>query len=856
MKTESDFIKPYQAALLIGFKEQTGRIKKYRDLMIEQFGDKNSGLIPANNIHNFLGTHTSLAVLRDEINSFSGMSENSFTTVYKKVFDSILKIAPKYFSNRLNTIYLKNEDYEKSLEYYKKLYDQPNCVFYFKLELLEHLDLVVKSSIIDEILDEYGIRPCIITGTKTMYHIQDLQQLKLVQKNEIETFNERFISVTEVAKRLNNQVGAVNHWVSRNEIKIISPPLITRKKNHELSRKTNFIPRDMAEKYIYEVEFKRHIDTVFINYDIQWDPFETFSQLVNLYGYHFSSVANRTERYWHLFVKSKIHSTEVQDLKSFIHKFVHITGFLVNVVNASSKELFSFTSEEINFSLLNDMVHYTYREKYYSFIKQVHIEMVNMGGPSIFDINTIRSPKQERKKNHVPKEKVIYKPDIFVALFKYCSKEIEYHKQESIKDALLYGQQKFSAYASMWLYVILHLTNTWRHSDVVIFPRLKGLYKGKTLDWFKSYQLNEEEADLIVAYYEQQSYFHLKNNKTRYFIISEDLKVPFATAVLVCELIQREYDNEIVDIEGQISTECPLIDFRNSSNRPSKATHDAFFDKFLYKIVFENRKMNWTVTTLATDVISKLTGRNPLEIAKFLRNHSDEEITNIYIQLPREYIDFLSKQLFNIGTFGYIYDAMAQIIFDDTTTPLKYDGALAVKDAFGQPEVIESISKHLVALNKDRDYVIKALKDTPKDEVEKRMTYLKSGLMPSKRLEFECLIGVSNCPYPKRDCDNCHLSIPNRLAICKIGVDINEVIDEIMKTFIKTPHKAEKVRLSIKFYRQHQYLSTAIAKYGRDIVNQLVPGGLDAINIKMKHLPESKHLVSDEFRKLLMEGGL
>ncbi|UZD44902.1 hypothetical protein [Peribacillus frigoritolerans] len=82
MKTESDFIKPYQAALLIGFKEQTGRIKKYRDLMIEQFGDKTSGLIPANNIHNFLSTHTSLAVLRDEINSFSGMSENSFTTVY------------------------------------------------------------------------------------------------------------------------------------------------------------------------------------------------------------------------------------------------------------------------------------------------------------------------------------------------------------------------------------------------------------------------------------------------------------------------------------------------------------------------------------------------------------------------------------------------------------------------------------------------------------------------------------------------------------------------------------------------------------------------------------------------------
>ncbi|MFD6442786.1 hypothetical protein ACFWDG_24130, partial [Peribacillus sp. NPDC060186] len=235
MKTESDCIKPYQAALLIGFKGQTGRTKKYRELMIEQFGDKTSGLIPAKNIQDFLSTHTSLAVLRDEIRSFSAMAEHSFTTVYKKVFDTVLKISPKYFSNQFHVIYLKNEDYEKSLEYYKKLYGQPDCIYYFKLELLEHLDLVVKSSTIDEILDEYGIRPYIKTGRKTMYHIQDMQHLKMMQKNEIETFNERFISVTEVAKILNCRVSAVNHWVSRNEVKKLSPPLITRKKNHELS---------------------------------------------------------------------------------------------------------------------------------------------------------------------------------------------------------------------------------------------------------------------------------------------------------------------------------------------------------------------------------------------------------------------------------------------------------------------------------------------------------------------------------------------------------------------------------------------------------------------------------------------
>ncbi|WP_144528934.1 helix-turn-helix domain-containing protein [Peribacillus simplex] len=853
MIIEDDFISPYLAGVLIGFRENTAKIKKNRDLMIDNFGVTESKLIKRSRINEFLENHTSLAELRDIVISITGTKANSFTTKYKNVFKT-LKITPIYFSNKLNCIYLKNKDYEKAIEYFKKLAKHPESKLFYKMEILPILGIVEKNNRLEKLIGEYGLEPYIQSGPIQFYHESVLQKLKMIQTREISEFSQKYISVREVAAILNVPTSTVYGWISRNEIKVVTPPLITKIRNNEYSGRSSFIPKDVAKEYLSEVEFKRNLKELFIEYNVDWDAFKTYEKLIELYGYNFTSRAKMTDHYWSLFVKTKIKSTQKNDLKGFVHQLVLITGYLAEMVNASSKELFNFSSEEINKSLLSESVPYTYKEKYYAFINAIHQEVIKVDAPKIFDMEKIRSPKKERKKNHVPKEKVIYKPEVFVELIKYCSNEIEYHKKIAIKDARLYGQSEYTAFSNMWLYVILHLTNTWRHSDVVDFPRLEGLYQGKTLDWLENYDLTNDEAEIIVAYYENHSYFHSKNNKPRYFILSKDLKIPFATAVLICEFIHREFRNPILGTDGGFRS-C-LIDFGNFSNHPSATTHKTFFNNFKYNIQFENRKMNWTVTTLAADVIRKLTGRNPLEIAKFLRNHSDEEITNIYIQLPQEYINFIAKQLFDLGSFGYIYDAMAQIMFDDTRTPLDFTGALAIKEAFGDPEIIEGISKYLSALSKDQDFVINVLKETTTEEVAERMTYLKGGLMPSKKMEYQCLVGVSNCSYRERDCDICHLSIPNRLAVCKIGLDIHETIDEISRNYIQTPHEAEKLRLAIKFYRQREFLLTAISKFGRDVVNQLVPNGLDAINNKLDMMPETKDLVPKVYKEFLKEEGI
>ena len=40
-------------------------------------------------------------------------------------------------------------------------------------------------------------------------------------------------------------------------------------------------------------------------------------------------------------------------------------------------------------------------------------------------------------------------------------------------------------------------------------------------------------------------------------------------------------------------------------------------------------------------------------------------MTNIYIDIPREHLDFMTKQLFDVGYFGYTYDMMASILLGE-----------------------------------------------------------------------------------------------------------------------------------------------------------------------------------------------
>ncbi|MBT2605582.1 hypothetical protein J7E55_21610 [Bacillus sp. ISL-53] len=836
-----NYITTFQAAKIIGFSYAGSLPSVLEQTLLDNFSGE-SGLISKENVKEFLKNHISVIQLRDEVVEKCNIKVHSFETKYREMLEKIgVKLI--FLSNRANYIYLSKDDYEKALEYYLKLSKHPDSNIFTKQEIIEILELSSDRKSMDEVLNTYNIEPYIQTGKGAFYHRNQVNELLEHQKKAVERMND-YISIDELTNGLGYNKSSVLAWLKRQEIKSIMPPFITKNK-YKGSKK--YILIKFANQYYEEVGFRQKLDETFEYYNVDFDPYITYKEVLKLYAYQFANFAPKTSEYWDMFAKEKLYESERRELRSFVHQFALLTGFIMNIVNHAGKELFLFSTKELNLSLLTDTVPYNYKIQYYSFINKIHQGIINSGGDSVFDMMNLRSPKKERKEKHLAKEKEIYKPEVFVDLLKYTA-DVEFHFRKAIHDAKKWSSKEYTYYANMWLYIVIQLTNAWRHSDVVDFPRFKDMYKDKDLDWLLKNPLSKEDARVITAYFENKVYIHHKNQQSRYLIVSEDLQKSFATAVLICEFIQRE-KNDAND---------KLFDFGNLYYQPSDSTHKAFFEEFSYKnLKIENRKMNWTVITLATDVISKITGRNPLEIAKFLRNHSTDEMTNIYIQLPQEYVDYISKQLFDLGSFGYIFDGMSQILLNEAPKPIQNENALMIKNSFGDVSVVEGISKHFNMLKKEKDYVLNQLKSIQKEEIKQNMDYLQFGLMPSKKEGYQCLVGgATNCPHKAMDCRNCSLNVPNRFALCSFSYDIEKAFDEVEQGFLETDLEAEKIRLSNKLFTQLSFLRTAIDRFGRDVVDQFIPGGLDRINKRLRQIPKTLSYVSAGVKNWLIEEGV
>src|SRR5699024_904811 len=128
------------------------------------------------------------------------------------------------------------------------------------------------------------------------------------------------------------------------------------------------------------------------------------------------------------------------------------------------------------------------------------------------------------------------------------------------------------------------------------------------------------------------SFKHAKNRKRRHFFCSEELVYPLTNAIAICELRIQVISTE----------ESFLIDFYSSDISMLSSTHNVFFKYFKANIKFSSPKMNRTFISYMNDVIKKKTGRNPLEISKHIRNHSNFETTNVYIDIPQNHLDYIS----------------------------------------------------------------------------------------------------------------------------------------------------------------------------------------------------------------------
>ncbi|WP_165445124.1 hypothetical protein [Gracilibacillus phocaeensis] len=542
------------------------------------------------------------------------------------------------------------------------------------------------------------------------------------------------------------------------------------------------------------------------------DPYQAYLDLLDLQKIKFSSNGKLTEKYWNKFVRDKLFSTKAsnQSVNNKVISYVSITELLVEFTK--TKELFSYTARELNLGIFNHNIYQTYQEVIYAFINKINSSLPQ----SFIKIDNINNPHERARKKRENKEQKIYSPSQYIDLLNFVT-DIPLHKEQAIIDVetAMSNAEAYKCYDSAWLYVLLHMNNGWRSADVIDFPRidLKNLSINELND-FKNKELSYEEAKKIIQMVKVKSstFIHSKNKKRRHFFCSEELTLPLANAIVICELRVRK-TNPISD---------SLIDFNSERNTMKPITHKAFFTQFNPNFKFGSLIMNRTFITLMEDVVKKKFNRNSLEILKHIRNHSDISTTNIYVDIPREYLDFISKQLFDLGYFGYMYDTMATLLLQGNVDDRggRIQNSHLVKEVFGDIYKLENLANYINSIEKERLTIKQYIESLDKMELQKKFDLVNLGLLPSKEENYQCIYG--KCIFEERDCYKCPLSIPHFYAISQICRRVSKTIKSYEKLFNNTSYEGEKTRLANLLYSDLLLLKQAKDRFGEQVIDDFI----------------------------------
>lgn len=105
----------------------------------------------------------------------------------------------------------------------------------------------------------------------------------------------------------------------------------------------------------------------------------------------------------------------------------------------------------------------------------------------------------------------------------------------------MFNELNFYRYESVWLYTLVHLNNAWRHWDCIEIPRVSfdGTSIGDNIEWIQNNEICIEDAKTIVRKIQIKNLKHSKTGAPRYFYCSEQLIIPLAYAIILCEMRTR-----------------------------------------------------------------------------------------------------------------------------------------------------------------------------------------------------------------------------------------------------------------------------------------------------------------------------
>lgn len=717
-------------------------------------------------------------------------SENQFITklefkTLEIYFASKLTINKEELTSlpeEINLVNYLTDDYY-SLEETKRI---------LSLKVIKHFPLI---------LEEYKPSFKVAKDGRKYFKKDDIDRLKTIQIG----LREKYISAEEAKER------AASEGFHFQEDYIQGEPIDSLLRPLFFKHKKSMYPKDAFNKWLEE----RRTKSEFFSISMESD-FNTFKYRLRIKDVDINNFGPFTSETWLHFISSKLKQSKAkpQTVDRNIISYVYCTERLINLVSSTkSHEIYSITSNDIN-TLFNEIPK---RDSLviYLYLKQVYNQL-KIKKMKAFDIKKVYDPNKFKKESQ---EKSIYEYEVYKQVYNYA-KDISLHINKAINEVLKEisskgGKGNAKYYASSWLYVLLHLNNAWRHTDVISFPQvnLAGT-KIRDLHWMLENKLDPEDIDYIINQVYRTEFIISKTHVKNYFFCSKELKEAFATAIAICQLRTT----------ALYPLNISIIDFGNKKKTFSDSLRKDFFESFVNKeFYFSSRKMNRSLMTFIYVLLSKMQkGTEGLETIQKMRGHLWMETTNIYVEIPEEELNFLTHQLFARGSFGFIYDTFLDVLQgreidrEKRTTEIQYLGKY-----FGGLYKIEEISSFLNVIQSDRKAILERILSMGLDEAISFVNKIHTNELPSKQDNIQCLVGESGCVKKGKDvnCFDCAYSIPNYYALSSLGASIQDRLNSYLDSRQKGSgilyyEQRKRARL---FYIQLEIFAQAIQRFGWDV---------------------------------------
>lgn len=596
--------------------------------------------------------------------------------------------------------------------------------------------------------------------------------------------------------------------LNKNKAKFQVPPHL---RFGRLKKLKYVYPKKVIDNYLKSLKVSNLIEQYKNELEYNTLPDKIFLKTVKELDLYFPNLVKNTEIAWHNFVSKKLLSSNgnIKTIKKLFVRFIKITELLQSTL--ISKEIMDMTSNEINFVFLNNKVPGAYKESLYSFFNHLFLKFSNCK----YLVSKLNNPHVEKKERlaNSTHSKQIYSTNEFLTLLDYV-KDIKFHKDNAISEykANTMGGT-MGNYESIWLYVMLHLNNGWRSTDFIEkIPRIPLSIPVQDYKSFENHNLTLEEATKIIWELTSSlmNVYHNKNGKRAFFFISEDMIVPVANAIVLCELKAQLINSKRNN----------LIDLGNS-NELTTSMHDKFFKTFpINNFKFKSLMANSTFITFVNSILKQKTNRNPLEITKFIRNHDSLDTTNRYVHVNEEHLNKISKQLFDKGYFGYTYDYLKQIVIGKSqNNSIESNEKNLLATVFGDIYKIENFSIMLNAIEEQKKPLYEFVKSLSQEQQRGVLDLINMNQLPAKESFWQCILG--DCLYLDRKCNSCPFAIPHFYVLTKTVHNLNNLIPKL-EQIKNISYRGERVRLANLLYKNLSLISTAKKQFGENVLSSFL----------------------------------